>query len=138
MHAPDGREDYETGLEYNLDVYSPVDDAGRFTEEVGYFAGLEVFEANQEVTRKLEEFNVLLKEEEISHEYPHCWRCKKPVIFRSTEQWFISMEKTGLRKKALESINKVTWIPNWGQDRIYEMQQHCHISGDYRSCEQVY
>ncbi|MBW1887715.1 MAG: isoleucine--tRNA ligase, partial [Deltaproteobacteria bacterium] len=114
-----GREDYETGLEYNLDVYSPVDDAGRFTEEVGYFAGLEVFEANQEVTRKLEEFNVLLKEEEISHEYPHCWRCKKPVIFRSTEQWFISMEKTGLRKKALESINKVTWIPNWGQDRIY-------------------
>ncbi len=114
-----GREDYETGLEYNLDVYSPVDDAGRFTEEVGYFAGLEVFEANQEVTRKLEEFNVLLKEEEISHEYPHCWRCKKPVIFRSTEQWFISMEKTGLRKKALEAIKKVTWIPNWGQDRIY-------------------
>jgi len=114
-----GREDYETGLEYNLDVYSPVDDSGRFTEDVGYFAGLEVFEANQEVNRKLEEFGALLREDEISHEYPHCWRCKKPVIFRSTEQWFISMEKTGLRKNALEAIKKVKWIPNWGQDRIY-------------------
>ena len=116
-----GREDYETGLEYGLDVYSPVDDSGRFTPDVEYFAGLEVFEANRPVNDKLMEVGALLKEEDITHEYPHCWRCKKPVIFRSTEQWFISMEKNNLRKKALDAINKVTWIPAWGQERISNM-----------------
>ena len=116
-----GREDYETGLEYGLDVYSPVDDSGRFTPDVEYFAGLEVFEANRPVNDKLTEVGALLKEEDITHEYPHCWRCKKPVIFRSTEQWFISMEKNDLRKKALDAINKVTWIPAWGQERISNM-----------------
>lgn len=114
-----GREDYETGLEYNIDIYSPMDDEGRFTEDVEYFAGLHVFEANRAVNDKLHEVGALLKEEEISHEYPHCWRCKNPVVFRSTEQWFISMEKTGLRKAALDAINKVSWIPAWGKDRIY-------------------
>jgi isoleucyl-tRNA synthetase len=114
-----GREDYETGLEYGIDIYSPVDDAGRFTEDVEFFAGLDVFEANRHVNDKLDEVGALLKEEDISHEYPHCWRCKNPVVFRSTAQWFISMEKTGLRTKALEAIKKVSWIPNWGQDRIY-------------------
>ncbi|MCJ7593939.1 MAG: isoleucine--tRNA ligase, partial [Desulfobacterales bacterium] len=114
-----GREDYETGLQYNLDIYSPVDDRGRFTEDVGFFAGLDVFEANPIVTERLRMAGSLLKEEAISHEYPHCWRCKKPVIFRSTEQWFISMEKTELRKKALKAIKEVSWIPGWGQDRIY-------------------
>jgi isoleucyl-tRNA synthetase len=116
-----GREDYETGLEYGLDVYSPVDDSGRFTPDVEYFAGLDVFEANRPVNDKLKEAGALLKEENITHEYPHCWRCKKPVIFRSTEQWFISMEKNGLRQKALDAINKVTWIPSWGQERISNM-----------------
>jgi isoleucyl-tRNA synthetase len=114
-----GREDYETGLEYDLEVYSPVNDEGRFTEDVEFFAGLEVFEANQAVNRKLKDLGTLIKEENISHEYPHCWRCKNPVIFRSTEQWFISMEKNGLRKKALEAIKKVSWIPQWGEERIY-------------------
>jgi len=116
-----GREDYETGMEYGLDVFSPVDDEGRFTEEVQYFAGLDVFESNRAINRKLDEADALLKEEEISHEYPHCWRCKNPVIFRSTEQWFISMEKNDLRQKALDAIDKVSWIPAWGQDRIYQM-----------------
>jgi isoleucyl-tRNA synthetase len=114
-----GREDYETGLEYHLDVYSPVDDGGRFTQDVEYFAGLHVFEANPKVTQKLRDAGALLKEETISHEYPHCWRCKKPVIFRSTEQWFISMERNDLRKNALRAIKEVSWIPSWGQDRIY-------------------
>ncbi|MFH1481023.1 MAG: isoleucine--tRNA ligase [Pseudomonadota bacterium] len=114
-----GREDYESGLQYGLDVYSPVDDRGRFTGDVGFFAGLDVFEANKIINGKLAEEGALLKEEEITHEYPHCWRCKKPVIFRSTEQWFISMEKTMLREKALEAIKKVTWLPDWGRDRIY-------------------
>jgi len=116
-----GREDYETGLEYGLDVYSPVDDSGRFTPDVKYFAGIEVFEANRPINDKLKELGALLKEENITHEYPHCWRCKKPVIFRSTEQWFISMEKNGLRQKALDAINRVTWIPSWGQERISNM-----------------
>lgn len=116
-----GREDHETGLAYNLDIYSPVDAAGRFTKEVEYFAGLDVFEANKAVNRKLHDKGALIKEEDITHEYPHCWRCKKPVIFRATEQWFISMEKNDLRQKALNAIKKVSWIPSWGQERIYQM-----------------
>jgi len=116
-----GREDYETGLEYNLDVYSPVDDTGCFTPDVEFFAGLQVFEANSIVNEKLTEVGALLKEEDITHEYPHCWRCKNPVVFRSTEQWFISMEKNDLRQKALDAINTVSWIPSWGQERIYNM-----------------
>ncbi len=116
-----GREDYETGLEYKLDVYSPVDDSGCFTSDVEFFGGLQVFEANRVINDKLREVGALLKEQEITHEYPHCWRCKNPVIFRSTEQWFISMEKNNLRQKALDTINKVSWIPFWGQERIYNM-----------------
>ncbi|MBN1830473.1 MAG: isoleucine--tRNA ligase [Deltaproteobacteria bacterium] len=116
-----GREDYETGLQYGLDIYSPVDDAGRFTEEVQFFAGLDVVAANRVINEKLSDVGLLLKEQEISHEYPHCWRCKNPVIFRSTEQWFISMDKTGLRKAALQKIKEVSWIPEWGRDRIYGM-----------------
>jgi isoleucyl-tRNA synthetase len=119
-----GREDYETGLKYSLDAYSPVDDSGRFTEDVEYFAGMNVFEANRIVNDKLNEVGALLKEQKMTHEYPHCWRCKNPVIFRSTEQWFISMEKNELRQKALNAIKKVSWIPSWGQDRIYNMVEN--------------
>jgi isoleucyl-tRNA synthetase len=116
-----GREDYEIGLVYDLDVYSPVDHQGCFTEEVGYFNGQFVFDANPNINAKLKETEALVAEEDIEHSYPHCWRCKNPVIFRATPQWFISMDKTGLRKKALAAINQVTWIPHWGKDRIYGM-----------------
>ncbi|MBW1764321.1 MAG: isoleucine--tRNA ligase, partial [Deltaproteobacteria bacterium] len=116
-----GREDYETGLNYNLDVYSPVDDKGVFTKDVEFFAGQEVFESNRAVIEKLKEVGSLIMEEKISHEYPHCWRCKKPIIFRATEQWFISMEEGNLRENALEAIKGVSWIPDWGLDRIYAM-----------------
>ncbi len=116
-----GREDYEVGLRYGLDVYAPVDQQGRFTEEVGHFAGQMVFEANAAINARLKELGVLLAEEKIEHSYPHCWRCKRPVIFRATSQWFISMEKNGLRKKALEAIDRVSWIPAWGRERIYGM-----------------
>jgi len=119
-----GDEDYETGLEYGLEVYSPVDGEGRFTEDVGYFSGMQVFEANKEVNKKLREVGALIKESEITHEYPHCWRCKNPVIFRATEQWFISMEKNDLRKRALEEIMRVKWIPYWGRERIYSMVEN--------------
>ena len=116
-----GREDYETGLKYGLEVYSPVDDSGNFTIDVEHFAGLNVFDANKVINAKLEEKGALLKEQDITHEYPHCWRCKKPVIFRSTKQWFISMEKNDLRKNALKEIDQVSWVPDWGQDRISNM-----------------
>ncbi|MDR1396115.1 MAG: isoleucine--tRNA ligase [Desulfarculales bacterium] len=117
-----GREDYESGLKYGLEVYAPLDDGGRYTEEVGFFAGQEVFAANPAIIAKLKETGALLAGGEIRHSYPHCWRCKKPVIFRATPQWFISMEKNGLRAKALEAINQeVTWLPRWGQERIRGM-----------------
>lgn len=116
-----GREDYEVGLLYGIDVYSPVDDQGCFTSDVGLFAGQFVFDANRPINEKLSETGALLKEEAIYHTYPHCWRCKEPVIFRATPQWFISMDKTGLREKTLGEINRVEWIPGWGKDRIYSM-----------------
>jgi isoleucyl-tRNA synthetase len=116
-----GREDYEIGLLYDLDVYSPVDNRGCFTKDVGFFAGQFVFDANKNINAKLKEVGALVAEETIEHAYPHCWRCKEPVIFRATPQWFISMDKNGLRRKALEAIDEVTWIPHWGRDRIYGM-----------------
>ncbi|MFW6331906.1 MAG: isoleucine--tRNA ligase [Thermodesulfobacteriota bacterium] len=116
-----GREDYEVGLQYGLEVYSPVDDRGCFTEEVGFFEGQFVFKANPDINQKLRETGALLAEEKITHSYPHCWRCKNPVIFRATPQWFISMDKTGLRKRSLEEIDRVQWIPHWGRERIYGM-----------------
>jgi len=119
-----GQEDYEIGLEYGLDNYAPVDDAGKFTEDVEHFAGQFVFDANDNVIKKLDEVGALLGRMPMQHSYPHCWRCKKPIIFRSTEQWFISMEKNDLRRKALACINEVKWIPSWGRDRIYGMVEN--------------
>ncbi len=116
-----GQEDYEVGLRYNLEVYAPVDDRGCFTDEVEFFAGQFVFKANPNVIEKLREFGKLIAEKPLSHSYPHCWRCKKPIIFRSTEQWFISMEKGGLRQQALTEINRIKWVPSWGRERIYGM-----------------
>ena len=116
-----GREDHEVGLKYGLDAYSPVDDRGCFTEEVGMFAGQFVFKANPNINQKLKDNGALLAEEKISHSYPHCWRCKQPVIFRATPQWFISMDKTGLRRRSLTEIDRVQWIPSWGRERIYGM-----------------
>lgn len=116
-----GREDYEVGLQYGLDAYSPVDDTGKFSDEVDFFNGQFVFKANAAIIDKLKENNALLAQQSLKHSYPHCWRCKKPVIFRATPQWFISMDKTGLRKKSLEEIDRVSWIPHWGRERIYGM-----------------
>lgn len=117
-----GREDYEVGLKYGLEAYSPLDDAGRFLPAVEFFAGMMVFDANPHVIAKLEEVGNLLAQAKISHSYPHCWRCKEPVIFRATTQWFITMDTNELRQKALNAIrNDVKWIPSWGEDRIYNM-----------------
>jgi isoleucyl-tRNA synthetase len=113
-----GADDYQTGVAYGIDIYTPVDDDGRFTPDVPRYAGLPVFEANARITADMKRDGSLLKESTITHSYPHCWRCKNPVIFRATEQWFISMDKGGLRQKSREAIAKVCWIPEWGRDRI--------------------
>jgi len=119
-----GQEDYEIGMQYGLENYAPVDDDGRFTKEVEFFAGEFVFEANNSVIAKLKEQSALLAASDFEHSYPHCWRCKEPIVFRSTEQWFISMDKNDLRQKALQEINRVRWIPSWGRERIYAMIEH--------------
>ncbi len=120
-----GEDDYEAGLKYGLDIYAPVDDRGRFkfvgAEQALPIQGQFVFKANTTIIEMLKNKNALIKEERVTHSYPHCWRCKKPVIFRATEQWFISMEKNDLRKRCLDEIEKVTWVPRWGKERIYGM-----------------
>jgi len=116
-----GQEDFESGLQYGLEIYAPVDDNGRFTPEVEFFGGEFVFDANAHVNAKLVEVGALLREEEVEHSYPHCWRCKNPIIFRSTEQWFISIDHDDFRKKVLNAIDEVQWIPKWGKERIYGM-----------------
>ncbi len=116
-----GQEDYEVGQRYGLEVSAPVDAEGKFTAEAGDLAGESVFKADRKILQILRDCHALLKEEQLTHSYPHCWRCKKPVIFRATEQWFISMEKNDLRRRALEAIDQVTWIPPWGRERIRGM-----------------
>ncbi len=122
-----GQEDYITGQKYSLPILSPVDDSGKFTEEAGKFAGLQVVAkgnekvsaGNQAIIDALQEAGSLLKHEEYVHKYPYDWRTKKPTIFRATEQWFASVE--GFRDAALEAIKSVTWIPAAGENRITPM-----------------
>jgi isoleucyl-tRNA synthetase len=116
-----GQEDYEAGLRYNLDIYAPVDHKARFTKEAGRFAGEHVHKANKGIIALLKEKGALLAEEKLVHSYPHCWRCKNPVIFRATEQWFISMKTKDLLKRTIENVHAVTWVPGWGKDRFLSM-----------------
>ncbi len=116
-----GQEDYLTGIKYGLDIYTPVDEQGRFTSDVAKYAGQNVFKANKAITEDMKKDGSLLKEGELAHSYPHCWRCKNPVIFRATSQWFISMDKNEFRARALEAIKKVAWVPAWGEERISNM-----------------
>ena len=116
-----GADDYQTGERYGLEVYSPVDRYGKFMNDVEFFAGMFVFDANKAIIDKLRENGALLKQQDYPHAYPHCWRCKKPVITRATEQWFISVEQHDLRNQALKAIDSVAWIPSWGKDRIQGM-----------------
>ena len=116
-----GADDYVIGRKYGLEAYAPVDAGGCFTSEVPEFEGRFVFEADRAVIDLLAERGVLLAEEGIEHSYPHCWRCKKPIIFRATHQWFLSMEDKDLRRRALAAIDTVKWIPSWGRERIHGM-----------------
>lgn len=114
-----GMEDYFMGLKYKLPIEAPLNNQGKFTAEAGKFAGLFYNDANKAVTEELKERGALIHLEFLKHQYPHCWRCKKPVIFRATEQWFASVE--GFRQEALKAIKNVQWIPVWGEDRITNM-----------------
>ena len=113
-----GQDDYSVGLQYDLTVDNPIGSNGCFLPDTEIFAGEHVFKANAHVIEILEEKQKLLHHESIQHSYPHCWRHKTPIIFRATPQWFISMDANGLRKKALEEIENVEWMPDWGQQRI--------------------
>ena len=127
-----GMDDYLLAMKYNagqvltepLQVLVPVDDYGRFTDEVEEFAGQHVFKADPAIVEKLRHLGVLLNDGNLIHSYPHCWRCKKPVIFRATQQWFVSMDKGRLRERALEEIDRVQWIPERGRERIYGMVEN--------------
>ncbi|WP_041446444.1 isoleucine--tRNA ligase [Pseudothermotoga thermarum] len=117
-----GEEDYEYGyLIHGLEVLSPVDEAGNFTPEAGKYSGMNIVEANDVIIEDLRKIGALLKASSVSHSYPHCWRCKNPVIFRATDQWFISIDRNNLRKRILEQIEKVKWVPDWGKNRISAM-----------------
>ena len=143
-----GHDDFVIGKRYGLEIYCPVDNAGRFTPDVEHFAGQRVFDANDQIVEFMREQGVLLFSEKYEHRYPHCWRCKNPVIFRATPQWFIAMDQLhrdlvekdedgrdrsnytdnlpegaagSLRGAALEEIERVKWVPAWGVDRMRNM-----------------
>jgi len=117
-----GADDFEAGIRHSLPVFAPVDDRGRFAGSgVEAIEGQFVFKANKTIIDMMRESGDLLYEEKITHSYPHCWRCKNPVLFRATEQWFISMEHNALRDRCVEEIEKVRWIPVWGMERIKGM-----------------
>ncbi len=119
-----GWDDYLTGVKYGLDIYCPVDEVGRLTSEVEHFAGKNVFDANPLVIALLKDRGALLQSGKDKHSYPICWRCKNPIIFRATEQWFIALDR-GLREKALAEVDRLHsekgWYPAWGYDRIRNM-----------------
>jgi isoleucyl-tRNA synthetase len=116
-----GADDFHTGVKYGLDIYAPVDAGGHFTQDVGMFAGQGVFDANPRIEAALAERGRLWHRETFEHSYPHCWRCHNPVIFLATAQWFIAMDEGDLRRRALEAVRRVRWIPAWGEERIANM-----------------
>jgi len=116
-----GMEDYIIGQESGLPILSPVDDRGIFTDEVPEFKGLNVFDANEKIIELLKSKKELYFRMDIEHSYPHCWRCKQPIIFRSKPQWFFRVSDDILQEKALESLLSVKWVPEWGEQRMRNM-----------------
>ena len=114
-----GNEDYLAGKKHGIEMYVAVDEKGMQTEKAGIFSGMHYKKSNDAIIEHLNEQGNLIKLEEINHSYPHCWRCKNPIIYRAADQWFASVE--GFRKKALEAIETVKWFPEWGEERIRKM-----------------
>ncbi|MCX5748925.1 MAG: isoleucine--tRNA ligase [Candidatus Saganbacteria bacterium] len=116
-----GEEDYKVGLIYKLPIIMPVDGKGLFTDDVPKYSGVHVWKANPLILEEMKENGSLLASDTVKHQYPHCWRCKKPIIFRATEQWFISVDHNNLRQTALDEISHTKWFPSWGENRINGM-----------------
>jgi len=116
-----GQEDYEVGLKYGLKGFNPVGNTGIFEDGTPVVEGQHVYKANAIMVEHLQSCGALLASSQIKHSYPHCWRCHKPLIFRATPQWFISMDKNNLRNKALDAIKATAWTPAWGENRIRSM-----------------
>lgn len=121
-----GADDFNTGVKYGIALTCDVDDAGILHNGLPEYEGQQIFKANSAIVELLKSRGVLLAQEKIEHSYPHCWRCHNPIIFRATEQWFISMEKPlpfggSLRTRSLDEIKKVKWDPPWGEERIANM-----------------
>jgi len=117
-----GQEDYEIAMKYELPIFTTLDNQGKFNQEGGKFKGLTYKEGNTAVIEELNKNGALLKVGKIIHSYPHCWRCKKPVVFRATEQWFVNIE--AFRDLALKEIENVQFVPAWGKEKIYGMVEN--------------
>ena len=116
-----GEEDFHAGKKWGLDVFCPVGENGRFNADAGIFEGLKVFEANEKIVEILKTDGLLLVCEKLKHSYPHCWRCKQPIIFRATEQWFLKIDRDGLREKLMKAAGTVRWLPGAGRARMAAM-----------------
>lgn len=114
-----GADDYYSGVKYGLEILTPIDGRGRYYSDVPFFGGMFVFDADPKIVAHLRESGMLLHFEKYDHTYPHCPRCHNPILFRATEQWFISLDS--LRKEALQEIKRVQWLPKWGEDRMHNM-----------------
>jgi len=118
-----GYEDFVVGTAYNLKPFTPVDDSGIFTAEAGDYAGRSVFEANDAIVAELRRRGALVHAQTLTHSYPHCWRCHNPLIFRATEQWFLRLDHQDLRRRIIDEIDRVAWVPPWSRDRIRNMTE---------------
>ena len=118
-----GEDDFLLGKKYNLEIFSPVDEFGKYTNQVPQYEGVSIFDANPRLVEEFKKSGHLVHYQEIQHSYPHCWRSKTPLIFRTTQQWFIAMDRANhpIRKMALDAIRNVRWFPDWGEKRISSM-----------------
>jgi isoleucyl-tRNA synthetase len=116
-----GTDDFDTGVKHNLPILNPVDGAGKFTAEAGPYAGQFIFKAQQHIIEDLRTSGALISEKAYEHSYPHCWRCKHPVVFRATAQWFIAMDANGLRQRIIDEVKAVDFTPSWGEERMTQM-----------------
>ena len=118
-----GYEDFVIGARYGLEPYTPVDSSGLFTADAGEWAGQNVFKANDSIVEHLRKVGALLHTHKYTHSYPHCWRCKNPLIFRAAEQWFLNIDHENLRGRIVDAIDGVNWVPGWSRDRIRNMTE---------------
>lgn len=117
-----GLEDYLTGKKYNLPILSPIDSEGKFTNEIEFLKSIHINQANDIIIQTIEEKGLLLNKGSYEHSYPHCWRCKNPVIFRATYQWFLDVQK--MKEKLIYEVNNVKWYPEWGLIRMLNMLEN--------------